>query len=772
MADTTKRLELWGGAECTVNRVGDTYCDQTVLTGRQLRLDDIERFAELGLRAFRLPVLWERVAPEAPDRCDWSWSDDQLARLRAAGVRAIAGLVHHGAGPAYASLLEEEFAPGLAEHARRTAERYPWVDAWTPVNEPLTTARFSALYGHWHPHLRDERSFWLALLNEIDATRLAMAEIRRVNPEARLIQTDDLGHTYATAPLADQAAFDNGRRWISWDLLCGRVVQGHPFYERLAGMGFGDRLRAIADDPCPPDVVGVNHYLTSDRLLDERWDRYPAGARGGNGRQTYADVEAVRALVPGPAGLEGVLQETWERYRIPVAVTESHNGCTRDEQVRWLWEAWETASALRARGAQVVAVTAWSLMGAHYWDCLLTNLEGGYEPGAFDLRAPTPRPTRLARLMAELGHKGGTEDAIARSPGWWRRDIRLVHAPVFRRRDDQQPASSLRPAAATPQPILIVGATGTLGQAIARACQWRGLPYVLCGRAELDIAGERSISRMLDAVRPWALINAAGYVRVDDAELEPDACRAVNALGAVRLARASGDRKIRYVAFSSDLVFDGLSGRAYVESDAPNPLCVYGASKAEAEAGVLAAGAGEALMVRTSAFFSPFDRFNFAHHVVNTLRAARPFTAADDLVISPTYVPDLADATLDLLLDEERGLWHLANEGAVSWAGFATMIAEACGLDPALVRPMSGAELGFRALRPPQVALASERGWIMPSLESAISRFADAVQQDPWRSTVDAAPVRTDARPRARSAPPISRPRSARRVGEAAPGGS
>jgi dTDP-4-dehydrorhamnose reductase len=312
-----RELELWGGPECTVNRVGDRFQDQLRLGGHHDRDDDLDRMAALGLAAVRYPLLWERISPDDPGKHDWRWSDARLARLRALGIRPIAGLVHHGSGPRYTDMLADSFAPGLARHARAVAQRYPWIEEWTPVNEPLTTARFSALYGHWYPHARDEGAFWRALVNQIDAVRLSMRAIREVVPHARLIQTDDLGRTYATAAVREQAAFDNIRRWMGWDLLCGLVTPDHPLWQRVCRFGLEERLRILADDPCPPDVIGVNHYLTSDRFLDHRIQRYPAHVRGGNGRQQFADTEAVRVLSPPPPGIAGVLQEAWERYRIP-----------------------------------------------------------------------------------------------------------------------------------------------------------------------------------------------------------------------------------------------------------------------------------------------------------------------------------------------------------------------------------------------------------------------------------------------------------------------
>src|SRR5215212_2872815 len=187
------KIDLWGGAECTINRVGDRYFNQLRRSGHWDRVEDLDRFAELGLRTLRVPLLWEALAPDAPDEIDWSWSDSRIERLRSLGIRPIAGLLHHGSGPHYTDLLDPLFPEKLAHYASLVARRYPWVSDYTPVNEPLTTARFSGLYGHWYPHGRDNGAFARALVNQLRGTVLAMRAIREVNPSARLVQTDDLG---------------------------------------------------------------------------------------------------------------------------------------------------------------------------------------------------------------------------------------------------------------------------------------------------------------------------------------------------------------------------------------------------------------------------------------------------------------------------------------------------------------------------------------------------------------------------------------------------
>jgi dTDP-4-dehydrorhamnose reductase len=696
-------LELWGGHECTVNRIRDGYRDQTLISGHEARIEDLDLFAALGCRALRYPVLWERVSPQHPDQKDWTWSDARLERLRTLSIRPIVGLTHHGSGPSYTHLLDPGFASGLAAHAEAVARRYEWIEDWTPVNEPLTTARFSALYGHWFPHATDDGAFWLALVNQVDAVRLSMQAIRRVNPEARLIQTEDLGRTYGTAPLHEQVAFENLRRWLTWDLLTGRVNREHGLFERLAGHGLGDRLLAIADAPCPPDVLGVNHYLTSERFLDHRLERYPPEVRGGNERQAYADVEGVRVLVPPPDGLEGVLRESHARYGLPLAVTEVHNGCTREEQMRWLLEAWRTAERLREDGVPMQAVTAWSLLGAFDWDSLLTRSTGHYEPGAFDVRGPIPRRTGVADLMETLT-QGVEPPPAARGLGWWRRDIRLEYQPVRRSPEDPPPQRFRAPGGAPP--ILIAG-WGWLSDALAGACLWRGLEYRVTAFDEAGGLGE-----LIDAERPWAVISA---VEPSAVEVEPIS----------RWAAACAVRGIPFMAFSSDLVFDGRAARPYLEHDLVGPNCAEGERLAAMEARLLAMDA-RVLIARFGPCFSAYDKDGFAVDIARALRRGERFEALEDALISPTDRGEMIDAALDLLIDGERGVRHLANTDAVSWAEFGRRIAGRLGLDGSLIRPRWLAEFETPQLRP-CTALGSARGAAMRSLDLALDRYARAL---------------------------------------------
>ncbi|MEO7055736.1 MAG: family 1 glycosylhydrolase [Caldimonas sp.] len=729
-------LQMWGGVECTINRVEDGFHTQLDRSGHLERDCDLARFAGLGLRTLRQPVLWEQIAPDGLEGADWSWPDRRMAALRQLGVAPIVGLVHHGSGPRHTSLLDPAFATGLAEYAGAVAARYPWVERWTPVNEPLTTARFSALYGIWYPHQRDDVGFVRVLLNECRATVLAMAAIRRVNPRAQLVQTDDLGRSDGTAEMASTVAFYNERRWLAWDLLCGRVGPAHPMYRYMICSGAtASEIDWFVEHSCPPDVIGVNFYVTSDRWIDHRVERYPGRPQGGHAARPFVDIEAVRVLAMPALGLETLLAEAWQRYGIPIAVTEAHIDAGREDQLRWLHEIWRAAEQARAGGADVIAVTAWALLGAFDWNCLLGACHGYYEPGAFDVRSPWPRPTALAALVGELAAGQTPSHPVLQGDGWWRRAERFTSRPVtlpggvtplalYRR--DVQPE--------TMTPILIIGAGGTLGRAFATVCQRRHLALRVVEREDLDIADAAAVAVALDRWQPWAVVNAGGYADIDAAESDGEHCWRENTLGPTVLARECARRGIALLTFSSDQVFDNRAARPWVESDATAPLNEYGRSQAAAETAVLDAHPA-AMVVRTSALFGPWDHDNFLARALDTVARGETFAAADNVRISPTYVPDLVNVCVDLLIDREAGRWHLASPGDVSGFEFASLAAVAAGLDTALLRRCRGSELGETAPRPRYGVLGSERASLMAPLEHALARFIDErrVRAEPER---------------------------------------
>lgn len=713
-------LEMWAGTECIVNRAGNQFRDQVAMRGYGARPDDATRIADLGVRTVRWPILWER---HRHDPTVWTQTARALAVFRNRGVRVIAGLVHHGSGPMGTDLFDPDFPSGLARFAAEVARRFPWLDAYTPVNEPLTTARFAALYGRGYPHRRDDRAFVRALLHQIRAIQDAMTAVRAVNPGAELFATEELGYTHATATLQSQAEFENARRWLTWDLLLGRVERGHALWHWMLRQGADHqllvRIRDLAGHPARrPSLLGVNYGLTSERYLDDAMHRYPPSNHSGNRWHRYADVEAVRVLHDAVRGPQPMLEDTAARYGIPVAMTGSHLAGTREQQMLWLQECWDAAEAARARGFDVRAVTAGALFGSFDWRSLDTGGDDHYETGAFDVRSPTPRPTALVPMIRALSARRSFDHPALDAEPWWRHPARRTD-PATSGADGRRSSLRRRPREAAP--LLIVGARGTLGGTLQRLATERGLRVLATTRDRLDITDPLTLRERIREIAPWAIINAAGWVRVDDAERQRERCHRINVIGAEQLARIAAARGIPYCTFSSDYVFGQDSTRPFLESDRPAPRNWYGVSKATAEQRVLAAHDG-ALVVRTSAFFGHGDRENFVTRTLHALAAGEEVQAPDDALVSPTYVPDLGQAVLDLLIDNAAGIWHLTNVGACSWFDLARRAATLAGLDPHRVHACRSPEVGWTAPRPSFSVLGSERATLLGPLDEALAR--------------------------------------------------
>lgn len=726
MDDTRGRMELWGGLECTINRVQDTYFSQLDKNGHATREGDIERFASLNIKALRYPILWERIAPQGLAQADWSWPDERLPAIREAGIEVIAGLLHHGSGPLPEGMLAPDFPEQLANFAGAVAQRYPWISRYTPVNEPNTTARFSGLYGVWYPHARDDRTYLKLLVNQCKATVLSMAAIRLVNPHAVLIQTDDLGKTHGNASVSELVDFYNQRRWLSWDLLCGKVVPGHALWNYILDSGIErEEVQWFADHPCPPDIIGINYYVTSERWLDDQPANFPPGMHGEWRGKPIVDIEAVRVADTPRLGIGPLLDEVWQRYGLPIAITEAHIDAFREDQIRWISELWNDAEEARLRGADVRALTIWALLGSYDWNCLVVEERGYYESGAFDVRAGIPRPTAVAQLMRELGNGAEGSHPVLGGVGWWRRHDRFLfpasprHAVADLPLRGRDAGGSSRVASPT---ILIIGTRHALGQGFARLCAERRLDCRLVDIGDEVLHDADRLARLLEFHQPWALINTAEYPGPGITERERNACLRGNVTGPVGLARACGKKNVRYLGFSTDLVFDGMHpALPYVESDVIRPLTFSSQSKVLAEQGIVATNP-DALMVRTGPLFSPWSPHDFLANALDVLSNGRAFVTHDQ-VFAPTYLPDLVHACLDLLVDGEAGLLHLTNNTPITCFDWVDQSARLAEIDVALLRRRLDPGSGGSVRRPICSALRSERVNVMPPLDDALNRY-------------------------------------------------
>ena len=237
--------------------------------------------------------------------------------------------------------------------------------------------------------------------------------------------------------------------------------------------------------------------------------------------------------------------------------------------------------------------------------------------------------------------------------------------------------------------LLVTGAAGQLGLDVVDHARSLDDEVVAVAKADLDITDADAVRRLLDEVRPDAVINAAAYTAVDACETNEAVAFAVNGDAVGHLSAACELVGAHLVHVSTDYVFDGTLDRPYREDDITNPQSVYGRSKL---AGELAAGPGAAI-ARTSWVCGEHGN-NMVKLVLRL--AANPDQAlafVDDQRGKPTFTADLAPALHRLAADRRAGIHHVTNQGAVSWYEFVREILTASGHDPDRVRPIATSDL-------------------------------------------------------------------------------
>jgi dTDP-4-dehydrorhamnose reductase len=229
------------------------------------------------------------------------------------------------------------------------------------------------------------------------------------------------------------------------------------------------------------------------------------------------------------------------------------------------------------------------------------------------------------------------------------------------------------------RPILVAGKNGQLARCLADVGAQRAVPIFSAGRPEFDLEDPGSIERVVTAVLPEAIVNAAAYTAVDKAESEPQRAFAVNRDGAGQLAATARRFRIPFIHVSTDYVFDGLKSVPYREDDAPSPLGVYGRSKLEGEIAVMTANP-DAFVFRTSWIYSPYGT-NFVKTMLRLADTHDLVRVVDDQFGAPTAASDLARAILDAVahvvekkIQVEPGIYHVTAAGETTWFGFANAI--------------------------------------------------------------------------------------------------
>jgi dTDP-4-dehydrorhamnose reductase len=261
--------------------------------------------------------------------------------------------------------------------------------------------------------------------------------------------------------------------------------------------------------------------------------------------------------------------------------------------------------------------------------------------------------------------------------------------------------------------IVITGRHGQVAQALARHLPSLGVELVTLARPAFDLADPAPLAAAIIAAKPDLVINPAAYTAVDRAEDEPELAHAVNAVAPGVIAAAAAAVGAPVVHYSTDYVFDGASGRPYLETDATGPAGVYGASKLAGERAVQAANPAHVIL-RTAWVCGP-DGHNFLKTMLR-FGCERPrLRVVDDQRGTPTFAADLAAATgaiaRRLGTAPVYGVFHCTNAGATTWCGFARAImaeAAARGLGPmAEVDAIATAEYPTKARRPANSVLDS-----------------------------------------------------------------
>jgi dTDP-4-dehydrorhamnose reductase len=284
--------------------------------------------------------------------------------------------------------------------------------------------------------------------------------------------------------------------------------------------------------------------------------------------------------------------------------------------------------------------------------------------------------------------------------------------------------------------LLLFGKDGQLGRALAPLLAASN-EVIALGRADADFAEadayDSPVRTAIRDVRPELIVNAAAYTAVDKAEAEPELAMRVNAVSVGALGEAAAEIGARVLHYSTDYVFDGEKASPYVETDATGPLNIYGKSKLAGEDALLGSGA-EALILRTSWVYAAAGS-NFVQTMLRLGRERAELRIVDDQIGAPTTAGDLAAATVEILRKwhGERGVYHVAAAGEVSWAVFAREIFAHAGLAVNVV-PISTAEYPTAARRPQNSRLdcgkvAAAFGVMLPDWRDGLRRMLVEVQK-------------------------------------------
>ncbi len=360
---------------------------------------DFELVEWLGLRFLRYgPPLYRTWM--GPGRYDWSFADEAFAELLRRDLIPIVDLCHFGVPDWLGNFQNPDFARLFPDYCRAFAQRFRWVQLYTPINEMFICALFSGGYGWWNEQLTGDRSFVTALKHIVTANVLAMEAILDVRPDALFVQSESSEYFHAESPASiHQAELLNSKRFLSLDLNYGRRVDSE-MYEFLTDNGmtreeyhffFGRHLKAHS-------IMGNDYYVTNEHRVCRDGVTVPAG-------EVF--------------GYDGITRQYFDRYRLPVMHTETN--CDDNEStsaVYWLWKQWANVLRLRNDGVPILGFTWYSLTDQVDWDIGLREQRHRVNPrGLFDLdRQVRPVGEAYRQLIVDWAEVLPTRSVCLRVP--------------------------------------------------------------------------------------------------------------------------------------------------------------------------------------------------------------------------------------------------------------------------------------------------------------------------------------------------------------------
>lgn len=361
---------------------------------------DFDLVQDLGLTFLRygppLHTTWL-----GPGRYDWAFADETFRELERREIIPITDLCHFGVPDWLGNFQNADFPKLFADYARAFAERFRWVQLYTPVNEMFICAVFSALYGWWNEQLTSDRAFVTALKHIVKANVLAMHAILEVRPDALFVQSESSEYFHAENPRAIKTAeIMNARRFLSLDLNYGRRVESE-MYEYLMDNGLTrDEYHFLLEkDVKHRCIMGNDYYVTNEHRVRADGSTSAAG-------EVF--------------GYDEITWQYYDRYRLPVMHTETnyHEGARGDEAVYWLWKEWANVLRVRNDGIPILGFTWYSLTDQVDWDSALREDNGNVNPlGLYDLER-RPRAVGLAykQLIADWREVLPTQSVCLRAP--------------------------------------------------------------------------------------------------------------------------------------------------------------------------------------------------------------------------------------------------------------------------------------------------------------------------------------------------------------------